>query len=123
MTLKILVAEDDLLTLTMIEKVLTKEGHQVLTVQNGNDAVKSIEENDFDLVITDIQMPGIEGIEVISEIMDKKPKTKTIAISSLGRTSGYTEFLSLATTVGANGVLKKPFTPKELLETIKDIMK
>ncbi|MGH1403639.1 MAG: response regulator [Alphaproteobacteria bacterium] len=118
MTSQILVAEDDPLTLRMIEKTLTQSGFEVTTTLNGDDAITLGTAQQYDLVITDIQMPGTEGIEVISAILEEMPDTKFIAISSLGRT-GFTSFLKIAEAVGAQNTLKKPFTPQDLLEAVK----
>lgn len=118
---KILVADDDIMILRMISGSLEKQGYDVVTTDDGQDTLDKALNEDFDLIITDIMMPGMEGIEVISELLDTKPDSKIIAISGQGK-AGYTTFLSLAETVGAQHSLKKPFSSKELLETVHSII-
>ncbi len=117
----ILIAEDDPVTLSLLETFLTKNGFIVTTTMNGDDAIELATAKTYDLIISDIQMPGSEGIEVISSIIDQEPDTKIIAISSLESTGSYTSFLELAKTVGASATLKKPFDAQTLLDTIESI--
>ncbi len=120
MSIKVLVADDDVVVLSMITTILEKHDFDITQVDNGAKAVEKALAQKFDLIITDIMMPEIEGIEVISEIVDKWPESKIIAISSEGRT-GFTSFLQIAETVGATASIQKPFTPDELLETIRSL--
>ncbi len=117
----ILVAEDDPVTLTLLETLLSQKGFAVTTTTNGDDAIELAMNKHFDLIISDIHMPGSEGIEVISAIIDKNPSAKIIAISSLQSAGSYSSFLDLAKTVGASATLEKPFEAKALLEAMESI--
>lgn len=120
MSIKVLVADDDDIMRSMVTTVLEKYDFDITQVDDGAKAVEKALAQKFDLIITDIMMPEIEGIEVISKIIDKWPKSKIIAISSEGRT-GFTSFLQIAETVGATASIQKPFAPDELLSTIRSL--
>ena len=120
MAQKALIADDEEVTLLMIKKILQHNAFDVTTVMDGEAAINMARKNDYDLIITDISMPKVEGIEVIAEIVKISENTKIIAITSEG-SAGYTSFLDLAETVGASASLKKPFTPTDLMDTISDI--
>lgn len=119
--MKILVADDDKMIRQLLQTTLEKEGHEITLAVDGLEALKIAKDKIFDFLITDIIMPGVEGIEVISEIREIQPKIKVIAISSSGAV-GFTSYLTLASTVGASATLKKPFTPSELITILNDLI-
>jgi DNA-binding response OmpR family regulator len=118
--MKILVVEDDPLFCKMIDKVLNNHGFEVHTLANGDEADRKLREESFDLLITDILMPGKEGIELIADIKDTRPDMKILAMSAGGMV-GRSSYLELAEASGADSVIDKPFTPDELLEKIEKI--
>ncbi len=120
--LKVLLADDDNMTSKIIATALINNGCDVITVQNGQDAIDQFNNDNFDLVITDLLMPQIEGIEVISHIVDKTDKIKIIAMSS-DASAGYTTLLSIAKASGAGAIIKKPINVNELFETIDNLFK
>ncbi len=120
MPVSILVAEDDAMISSMITNTLRNKGFSVTEVADGEQAIRMADHNHYDLIITDIMMPKIEGIEVISEIIRKAPDTKIIAITAEG-SAGYTNFLTLAETVGASASIQKPFSPTQLMDTMKTV--
>lgn len=113
----VLVADDDAMMLKLIDLTLSKSGYNITTVLNGMDALREIGKHHYDVVITDIMMPGMEGIELISEIIDRKSNAKILAISS-DQAAGFTSLLTLAKTVGASEILSKPFRPAQLVEVM-----
>ena len=118
---KILVLDDELPILLMIKKMLEKEGHEVDIAQNGKEGMKLFEKNKPDLLITDIIMPEMEGLETIAELRSKFPELKIIAISGGGRISpdGY---LPGAILLGANMVFQKPLDQKEFLKAVSVLL-
>lgn len=118
--MNVLLVDDDALFRNLINTALQKQGYQTSIACNGDEALKKIQEGEFDLLVTDILMPEKEGIELIQEVRLTNPKLKIIAISSGGQT-GYTSFLRIAETFGADASLKKPFTADELIEKVKHI--
>lgn len=118
---KILVLDDEPSILLMIKKMLEKEGHEVTVALNGIEGMELFEQNKPDLVITDIIMPGKEGLETILELRKNHPELKIIAISGGGRISpeGY---LPGAKLLGANAVFQKPLVQKEFMATVAELL-
>ena len=72
---KILVAEDDDLTLELLAKVLGREGYEVVCVADGREAIERLRETTFDLVVTDIQMARTSGLELLDVVTETAPDT------------------------------------------------
>lgn len=114
----ILVVEDDILLLKTLEFKLIKEGYIVVTLKNGFDAIEYLKENEPDLIVTDIMMPFINGLEIISFVRnEKKSKVPIIVLSSAGLEKTVLEAFQL----GADDFVTKPFSPNELSIRIKKI--
>lgn len=109
--MKILVAEDDQLMLKMLEFRLKKDGHEIIVTHDGREAVSKLEEFQPDLVITDIMMPYLSGLEVIGAVKKKYPTgTPVIILSGMGQENVVLEAFQL----GADDYITKPFSPNEL---------
>jgi DNA-binding response OmpR family regulator len=114
--MRVLVAEDDMIMLKTIELRLQKDGYTVITSQDGRDALKKIQELSPDLIITDIMMPFLSGLEIVGAV--KKTAGKDIPIivlSSMGQENVVLEAFKL----GADDFITKPFSPKELSVRVK----
>ena len=112
----ILIVEDDILLLKTLEFKLIKEGYIVVTLKNGFDAIEYLKENEPDLIVTDIMMPFINGLEIISFVRnEKKSKVPIIVLSSAGLEKTVLEAFQL----GADDFVTKPFSPNELSIRIK----
>ncbi len=105
----------------MLAEMLRREGYTVETAENGDEGVKLMEEEKYDLVITDIIMPEKEGLETIMDISTHKPDTKIIAISGGGRSSAGS-YLKTAEYFGALRSFQKPFDKDEFLEAVRDLV-
>ena len=118
---RILVIDDDVQILRMLRHILEDPEYEVVGAPNGRVAMRLQRENPVDLVITDIIMPEMEGIEVIIELRKQYPDVKIIAMSGGGRMEpeGY---LYMAKRIGADRVFSKPFLPEELLEAVEDLL-
>ena len=109
--MKILVAEDDQLMLKMLEFRLKKDGHEVVVTRDGREAVAKLLEFKPDLVITDIMMPYISGLEVVGAVKKQYPTgTPVIILSGMGQENVVLEAFQL----GADDYITKPFSPNEL---------
>jgi len=108
---KILLLEDDIDLAQTIEELLVDEGYIVSLVHNGNDAIDISYETKFDLYIFDINVPEINGLELLKSLREADDFTSTIFISALIDLNTMTK----AFNVGAEDYLKKPFFPEELL--------
>ena len=114
---KICLVEDDAMIRDILERILKKIGHDVTTATNGRQGLNAANDQNFDLVITDIIMPEVEGIEVIRTIKSKAPETKIIAMSGGGRV-GNTDFLKIAESLGADAILYKPVTKSDFMAAL-----
>ena len=84
MTHKILCVDDDLSIRTMLDKALRAEGYDVITAMNGEEAVELAESQDPDLILLDIGLPGINGIETLTRIKKANPGASAIMITAAG---------------------------------------
>jgi DNA-binding response OmpR family regulator len=112
----ILVADDDLIILKTIELRLKKDGYNVIISQDGKEALEKIEEASPDLIITDIQMPFLTGLELLEAVKKRYgKKIPVIILSAMGQES---EVLK-AFQSGADDYITKPFSPNELAMKVK----
>ncbi|HYD32801.1 MAG TPA: response regulator [Azospirillaceae bacterium] len=111
---KILVVEDAPAVRLVVVEVLTDAGHAVFEAQDGREALGVLEKQAFDLVITDILMPEVDGIEVIKAIRQHYPNTKILAISGGAPHLPAGFALKLSQMFTADAVLYKPFLNDEL---------
>lgn len=117
--MKILLLEDDLLLNEAITQYLTTTGHAVVSARDGNAALKILNEKTFDLLVFDINVPGIDGLSLLEKMHEQKRMIPTIYISALIDI----EDISKAFDLGCYDYLKKPFHLKELNLRINKIMK
>jgi CheY-like chemotaxis protein len=117
----ILVVEDDVQVSNLFHGFLTRAGHSVVTVPNGNDAIRAFAQQSFDLIITDIFMPEKDGLEVIRELKLQHPEIKIVAISGGGKTRAPI-YLETAKKLGADETLDKPFELKHLIATVNKLL-
>lgn len=116
---KIILAEDNSILSKLLQFKLEKEGYQILIATNGKEAVDLIEKNNPDMILTDIMMPFISGLEVISHVRNKlEMKIPIIVFSS----AGQEEMVLNAFNLGANDFMSKPFSPNELIIRIKRLL-
>lgn len=113
----ILVIDDEPLVRKTVRITLERGGHTVVEADDGLAGVRECGNRAFYLVISDILMPGKEGIETIQELRAKYPALKILAMSGGGRMANA-DFLTLAMKLGADDTLKKPFDPQELIEKV-----
>jgi CheY-like chemotaxis protein len=118
---RILVIDDDAGILNTVRRTLESRGHAVETADDGAEGIDSIAVRAPDLVITDIFMPGHDGIEVLREIRKAFPALKVIAMSG-GDSRGLLNLLDDAELLGANRTIPKPFTPRELVDVVNRVL-
>jgi DNA-binding response OmpR family regulator len=113
---KILLAEDNSTLALLLKFRLEKEGYELLMAVDGNEAVDLICTHTPDLIITDIMMPFISGLEVISHVRNKLELDIPIIVFS---SAGQEEMVLKAFDLGANDFMGKPFSPNELVIRVK----
>ena len=118
---RILVVEDDKPMRDVLEIALGNGGFQVVTAADGNEALELAKLIHFDLVITDMIMPGMEGIETIMKLRAMAPKIRIIAISG-GPPGGTGDVLPLAQTLGVSAVLRKPFKRETFIAAVRECL-
>ncbi len=121
MTRTVLLVDDDDNVLKTISPMLTDAGFKVVAVTEARVGLDELQANAFDLIITDILMPDMEGIEFIMKLRAKSPRVPIIAISGGGRISNAS-FLTFAQKLGANAVLEKPFGRDQLLDVVTRVL-
>ncbi|MDP3000761.1 MAG: response regulator, partial [Bryobacterales bacterium] len=115
---KVLVVDDDEGIRNLFWQVLTGAGYDVSLAGDGRQALKLVEDQEFDVVVTDLVMPEREGIETIQAIRKEHRKLKIVAIS--GAFGG--KMLRTAELLGADAALLKPVTPAQLLATLRGLL-
>lgn len=115
---KILLVDDNAELLKMLFQLINREGHEVTTAGDGNQALKLAHQNNFDLVITDLIMPEKEGVETILEFRKLHPRTRIIAMSGGGSRVSARGYLGIAHSIGVVSTLVKPFSTAELMDTM-----
>lgn len=118
---RILVIDDEESVRFVVKEMLEFEGYEVTTAPNGKVGLQLFRKDPTDLIITDIFMPEMEGLETIRELHRDFPQLKIIAMSGGGE-SGMLSFLSFAKRFGALRTLRKPFSREELLETVQELL-
>lgn len=112
---RILVVDDELIVCESCQRILEEEGLEVETASNGAEAFAKMKENPFDIVITDLKMPGIDGMEVLRTLRRDYPDTIVIMITGFSTVETAVEAMKL----GAFDYIPKPFTPDEVSIVVK----
>jgi CheY-like chemotaxis protein len=113
----ILIIDDEAGVLRVLRKILESAGHSVTEAPDGEVALRQFEGKPADLVITDIFMPGMDGIELLVHIRKTFPDARVLAMSGGGLLS-RDQALSDASLLGADQILQKPFSSAEVLEAV-----
>lgn len=116
---RILIVDDEETLRLTIQQVLSEDGYEVVTAKNGLEALDLTRAYGFDLVITDLRMPGLTGFQLISEIKKTDPLTKFIVISAYGTMDTVIEAMRL----GVNDYAAKPFKVKSMKETVNRVFR
>lgn len=111
--LQVLVIDDDAVVGRSFDRVLSEKGYEVSTALSGEEALETINETNFDVVFTDIKMPGMDGLEVTERIKARCPWTPVVVITGYGTDDNEAK----ASVLGASGFVRKPLTP-EMIESI-----
>ncbi|MBP9186097.1 MAG: response regulator transcription factor [Bacteroidia bacterium] len=116
--IKVLVIEDEDLVRKSLEFRLKKDGYQVTPCANGREGIEAIENNKYDLVLTDLMLPFNNGLEVVSKLKSISKETPIIVLSNIGLEQVVLDAFNL----GADDYMTKPFSPNELSVRVKRLL-
>ncbi|MSR21971.1 MAG: response regulator [Gemmatimonadetes bacterium] len=114
---RILVVDDDALDLMVLQSMLGKGGHDLVLAPDGAAALAVYQTSKFDLVVADLVMPSLNGLELIREILAMDPNASIIAISGMSP-----EYIPLAEDYGAIRALTKPLDAELFLRTVQEVL-
>jgi DNA-binding NtrC family response regulator len=115
---RILVVDDEDIVRTSCSRTLSPEGYEVRLAKNGVEGLKMASEERFDLVLTDLKMPDMDGIEVLRIIREKWPETAVIIVTGYQTVDTAVKAIKL----GAYDYIEKPFTPDALISAVAEAM-
>jgi two-component system, chemotaxis family, chemotaxis protein CheY len=119
---KVIMTVDDSVSIRqMVGFVLAREGYQILEAVNGEDAEKKLDSNIVNMMITDLNMPKMDGIELIKKVR-AKPKYKFMPIVMLTTESEEQKVME-GKAAGATGWIIKPFRPDQLVGVVKKVLR
>lgn len=118
---RILVIDDESDIIELLSYNLEKEGFKVSSALDGEEALKKIREGVFDLIILDLMLPGLQGVE-LCRILRNDPKTKDLSVIMLTAKGEEVDRI-LGLEIGADDYITKPFSPRELIARIKAVLR
>jgi len=115
----LIVDDEETLTYSLYQSfILAKHDYEVVTASSGEEASTKLKEKNYDLVITDISMPGMSGLELLTSIKKDYPSTEVIIMTAYGSSEKKEE----AFKSGAKYYVEKPFEIKEIKQLVMDIL-
>ncbi len=117
---KVLIVDDDMFVVAVVEKILLKDGYDVISASNGEEGLSLVNSDDPDIVILDVLMPGMDGIEVLQKLKQGKETCMIPVIMLSGKEKVEDRVAGFET--GADDYIAKPFQTRELLVRIKALI-
>lgn len=114
----ILLVEDNYMNIILMKKLMRQSGHRVQTAENGFAALKILENNNFDLILLDLQMPVMDGFETAARIRELSVKTPIIVVTASATAEDYDACFN----IGVNGFITKPININEFENIVEKIM-
>ena len=115
---KVLVVDDDPAVRKSIDRVLTGKGYAVITAENGEEAMRKLNQEKYDLVYTDIRMPGMSGLDVAEQVKAHKPWTPVVIITGYGTDAAEAR----AKAAGVSSFVHKPLSPEMIEDSARDAL-
>lgn len=116
---KILVIDDEAIVRVSCERVLKPAGYEVVMTPKGSEALALLKQDKYDLVLTDLKMPDMDGLDVLKNIKSSWPDMIVIIITGYGTISTAVQAIKL----GAFEYIEKPFTPEDILNAVTRALK
>ena len=108
--ISIMIVDDEEMMRALLEKILVREGYQISTAVDGRDALEKLETEQFEMIISDMKMPHINGFELLKAVKQEYPSTSVIIMTAYGDTYSVKDALLL----GADEYITKPFKSHEI---------
>ncbi len=118
---RVLAVDDEAPILALTKRILEHAGHEVIEATGGEAALRMLGETEIDLLITDLVMPGLDGLELIRLVRQRLPHLPIIAVSG-GERMGPGTLLGPAGHLGANRTLAKPFSRQDLMTAVDELL-
>jgi len=118
---RILVIDDQDSIRRVVRRALEQDGHEVFDASDGELGMEILESHSFDVVITDIFMPGQDGIVTLRQVRKRFPQVKVIVISG-GDATGMMDLRQDAELLGAVKSLQKPFNAREIMDVVRSVL-
>lgn len=115
---KILVLDDEQIVLDSVTRILEEENFEVKTCRKGQEAVEMLKEGGFDILITDLKMPGMDGLQAMEAMTEVDPDLSMIMFTAYSTVDSAVKAMKL----GAVDYIRKPFTPDQLVDLVKKVM-
>lgn len=116
---RVLVVDDEPIVTKSCRRILSEVGYEVATTESGREGVSRALAEDFDLILTDLRMPDLDGMELVRTLRSKKPDTAIVIITGYGTVSSAVE----ATKAGVADYIEKPFTPEQVKDAASQALK
>ncbi|MGA1845152.1 MAG: response regulator [bacterium] len=117
--IKLLIVDDEIVVQQSCVAIFSEKSHcyDLVTVSSGEEALAMLERDHFDIILTDIKMPGLPGLQLLSTISTKYPDTAIIVITGYATVRTAVEAMKL----GAVDFIPKPFTPDEIYNAVQNV--
>jgi DNA-binding NtrC family response regulator len=116
---KVLVVDDDAVVGHSISRVLTEQGYQVRETLSGLEALAELDNQHYDMVFTDIRMPGMDGLHMTSRLKKQHPELPVVVITGFGTEANEQQ----ARDLGVAGFLRKPFSPQMIIDNADRVLR
>jgi CheY-like chemotaxis protein len=118
---RVLIIDDDVQMRIMLKKTLERAGYEVVDADNGQKGIEAYKRKQTDVIITDLIMPGKDGMETIIELKREFPDVKIIAVSGGTRAMDPRDYLFYTTQAGVTHTFTKPFDPNEIIKAVQEL--
>ena len=115
---KVLVVDDDPVVRKSFDRVLSGKGYAVITAESGEEALHKLDEERYDIVYSDVRMPGMSGLEVAENVKARRPWTPVVIITGYGTEAAEAR----AKAAGVSSFLHKPLSPEMIEDSIRDTL-
>ena len=115
---KVLVVDDDPVVRKSFDRVLSNKGYAVITAESGEEALRKLDEERYDIVYSDVRMPGMSGLEVAENVKARRPWTPVVIITGYGTEAAEAR----AKAAGVSSFLHKPLSPEMIEDSVRDTL-